>query len=157
MLGKKFGLAIVAFGVLTGAAQACYKPVNDRGLAQEALVLVNAERRAMGLHDLTYDSTLGEVADRQSCWMADSRQMSHKGPKGGDVGRRAKKAGYKYRHVSENVAMGFNTAAAVVKAWMNSPGHRRNILNTQPTEAAVSARADADGKVYWTLFFGKPK
>lgn len=154
---NKLAMGVLALGIFSGAAHACSIPANDRALAQEALALVNAERRAMGLRDLAYDSTLGDVANRQSCWMADSRQMSHKGPMGGDVGRRAKKAGYKYRHVSENVAMGFDTASAVVKAWMNSPGHRRNILNTQPTEAAVSARVGADGKVYWTLFFGKPK
>src|SRR5262249_52419968 len=64
--------------------------------------------------------------------------------------------GYNFRYLGENIAYGFGTAQGVMTAWMNSPGHRANILDPNYTEIGIAVAYAADGMPYLTQFFGSP-
>ena len=120
---------------------------------KEVVRLVNVERRANGLPDLTYDWQLSRVARYKSQDMKDNGYFSHTSPTYGSPFQMMKSFGITYRSAGENIAKGQATPEAVVKAWMNSPGHRANILNSSFTHIGVGYVSD--GK-YWTqMFIGK--
>ncbi len=123
--------------------------------AQEVVNLVNAERAEAGCGALKIDDKLMAAAQAHSQDQADHRKMTHDGSDGSDVGERLDRAGYAWRAYGENVAWNQQTPAAVMDAWMNSPGHRANILNCSFTEIGVGV-ANSDGP-YWTQDFGTPR
>ena len=117
---------------------------------REVVRLVNVERTKRGLSELTYDWELSRVARIKSQDMHDNRYFSHTSPTYGSPFDMMKSFGIKYRSAGENIARGQATPAAVVNAWMNSSGHRANILNSSFTHIGVGYVAD--GK-YWTQMF----
>ena len=120
---------------------------------KEVIALVNKERRLAGLKDLTYDWQLSRVARYKSEDMRDKGYFSHTSPTYGSPFQMMKSFGISYRSAGENIAKGQKTPAEVVNAWMNSSGHRANILNSSFTHIGVGYVAD--GK-YWTqMFIGK--
>lgn len=120
---------------------------------REVVRLVNAERTKAGLKPLTQDWELSRVARIKSQDMKDNRYFSHTSPTYGSPFQMMKSFGIKYRSAGENIARGQATPQAVVNAWMNSSGHRANILNSAFTHIGVGYVAD--GK-YWTqMFIGK--
>ncbi|WP_091274562.1 CAP domain-containing protein [Micromonospora haikouensis] len=123
--------------------------------AQEVVNLVNAERAKAGCGALKIDDKLMAAAQAHSQDQADHRKMTHDGSDGSDVGERLDRAGYAWRAYGENVAWNQQTPAAVMDAWMNSPGHRANILNCSFTEIGVGV-ANSNGP-YWTQDFGTPR
>ena len=129
--------------------------VDSEALAYEKEVvrLVNIERRANGLSDLTYDWQLSRVARYKSEDMKNNNYFSHTSPTYGSPFQMMKSFGISYRSAGENIAKGQKTPAEVVNAWMNSSGHRANILNSSFTHIGVGYVSD--GK-YWTqMFIGK--
>jgi hypothetical protein len=72
------------------------------------------------------------------------------------LGARADVVGYAYLYLGENIAYGYSTAQAVMDAWMNSPGHRANILNPNFTQIGIAIAYAPDGTPYMTQFFGSP-
>lgn len=119
----------------------------------EVVRLVNVERAANGLKPLTQDWELSRVARYKSRDMKDNQYFSHTSPVYGSPFQMMKSFGINYRTAGENIARGQATPGAVVKAWMNSSGHRANILNVSFTHIGVGYVAD--GK-YWTqMFIGK--
>ena len=129
-------------------------------LINQVLKLTNAERTQAGLQPLKLNSPLINAAQDHSDDMAEDDFFSHTGVDGSSVGDRVQESGYQYSTVGENIAAGQRTAAEVVEAWMNSPGHRANILNPDFTEIGVGyAFLETDtGSVnynhYWTQVFG---
>ncbi|MFF5179741.1 CAP domain-containing protein [Micromonospora sp. NPDC000316] len=119
------------------------------------LELVNARRSEAGCAPVHSDPELTTAAQRHSQDQADHRSMSHTGSDGSDVGQRLDRAGYAWRTYGENVAYNQPTPEAVMDAWMNSPGHRANILNCAFTEIGVG-RADTGDGPYWTQNFAAP-
>lgn len=120
---------------------------------QEVIRLVNEIRVENGLRELTYDWELARVARYKSQDMKDNKYFSHTSPVYGSPFQMMKSFGIKYRSAGENIAKGYATPQAVVDGWMNSPGHRANILNSSFTHIGVGYVAD--GK-YWTqMFIGK--
>lgn len=120
---------------------------------QEVIRLVNEERTRNGLKALTYDWQLGRVARYKSQDMRDNRYFSHTSPVYGSPFQMMKDFGITYRSAGENIAKGQRTPEAVVSAWMNSSGHRANILNSSFTHIGVGYVADGH---YWTqMFIGK--
>ncbi|MEW2474044.1 CAP domain-containing protein [Micromonospora gifhornensis] len=132
-------------------------PSNPAGASQAAQVvdLVNAERAKAGCGALTVDEKLTTAAQRHSQDQADNRNMSHTGSDGSDPGERIDRVGYAWRTYGENVAWNQQSPAAVMDAWMNSPGHRANILNCAFTEIGVGV-ASSNGP-YWTQVFAAPR
>ncbi|SCG57707.1 CAP domain-containing protein [Micromonospora halophytica] len=123
--------------------------------AQQVVDLVNAERAKAGCGKLGIDDKLMTAAQRHSQDQADHQKMSHTGSDGSDAGDRIDRVGYAWRTYGENVAWNQKTPAAVMDAWMNSPGHRANILNCAFTEIGVGV-ASSNGP-YWTQVFAAPR
>ncbi|WCN82777.1 CAP domain-containing protein [Micromonospora sp. LH3U1] len=123
--------------------------------AREVVNLVNAERAKAGCKALGIDDKLMTAAQRHSQDQADHQNMSHTGSDGSNSGVRLDRVGYAWRTYGENVAWNQKTPAAVMDAWMNSSGHRANILNCAFTEIGVGI-ASSNGP-YWTQVFAAPR
>jgi len=116
----------------------------------EVVRLVNIERKKQGLSELKHNWQLGRVARYKSEDMRDRGYFSHTSPTYGTPFQMIKSFGISYRTAGENIAKGQQTPEAVVKAWMNSSGHRKNILNPSFTEIGVGYARDGS---YWTQMF----
>jgi len=117
---------------------------------KEVVRLVNEERTKNGLKPLTYDWELGRVARIKSQDMRDNKYFSHTSPTYGSPFQMMKSFGIRYRSAGENIARGQRTPKAVVDAWMNSSGHRANILNSSFTHIGVGYVSNGN---YWTQMF----
>ncbi|MFD8976592.1 CAP domain-containing protein [Streptomyces sp. NPDC059593] len=124
------------------------------GEAEEVVRLVNVERAAAGCKALTVDADLTEAAQDYTDDMAATGNFSHTGTDGSQPQDRIEAAGYTWSRSGENIAKGQADAAAVMDAWMHSPGHRANILNCGFTEIGVGV--STDGGPWWTQDFGTP-
>ncbi|MFE6222833.1 CAP domain-containing protein [Streptomyces sp. NPDC057854] len=120
--------------------------------ADQVLSLVNAERAKAGCGPLTANATLARAAQGHSADMAARDFFDHTNPDGDGPGERVTAAGYPWSTYGENIAKGQTTAEQVMEAWMNSPGHRANILNCDFKELGVGVHTD--GGPYWTQVFG---
>ena len=128
-------------------------PQVDRSVtAYEAEVvrLVNEIRQQNGLRPLTANWELSRVARYKSQDMVDNRYFSHTSPTYGTPFQMIKAFGISYRTAGENIAYGYATPQAVVDGWMNSSGHRANILNASYTQIGVGYVAQGN---YWTQMF----
>lgn len=121
-----------------------------RAYEREVIRLVNAERTQRGLVPLTENWELSRVARWKSQDMKDARYFSHTSPTYGTPFQMIRAFGLSYRSAGENIAMGYATPAAVVEGWMNSAGHRANILNASYTQIGVGYVASGH---YWTQMF----
>ncbi|MFJ8237455.1 SafA/ExsA family spore coat assembly protein [Ureibacillus sp. NPDC094379] len=121
-----------------------------QAIEQEVIRLVNVERANAGLPALKSDWELARVAEHKSQDMADKNYFSHTSPTYGSPFNMMKNYGINYRSAGENIAQGQRSAAQVVDAWMNSEGHRANILNKNYTHIGVGYVADGH---YWTQMF----
>ncbi|MEU2986528.1 CAP domain-containing protein [Micromonospora aurantiaca] len=121
---------------------------------QKVVTIVNQERAKAGCKALTVNAKLNLAAQRHSQDQADHQKMDHTGSDGSQPWDRVKAAGYSYRMVGENVAWNYQTPAAVMEGWMNSEGHRKNILNCSYTQIGVGV-ARSNGP-YWTQVFATP-
>ncbi|MBQ8528827.1 MAG: LysM peptidoglycan-binding domain-containing protein [Clostridia bacterium] len=117
---------------------------------REVVRLVNAERAKAGLSPLEYDWELARVARYKSEDMQRLGYFSHTSPTYGSPFQMMKSFGISYRSAGENIARGYSTPAAVVEGWMNSPGHRANILSSSFTRIGVGYVKDGH---YWTQMF----
>ncbi len=116
----------------------------------EVVRLVNIERQKNGLSPLTQDWQLSRVARYKSEDMKNKGYFSHTSPTYGSPFEMMKNFGISYRSAGENIAKGYATPEAVVKGWMNSPGHRANILNKSFTHIGVGY---VENGSYWTQMF----
>ena len=133
------------------------KPSTDfSSYQQQVLDLVNAERTKRGISALTLDSNLSNVATKKSQDMVNKNYFDHTSPTYGSPFDMMKQFGISYRTAGENIAKGQKTPQEVVTAWMNSEGHRKNILNPNFTNLGVGIAKDSKGTTYWTqMFIGK--
>lgn len=119
----------------------------------EVVRLVNIERQKQGLAPFKVSSELSNVARVKSQDMAQNNYFSHTSPKYGSPFDMMRSFGIKYTTAGENIAKGYLTAQSVVNGWMNSSGHRANILNPSFNTIGVGAATDARGHIYWTQMF----
>ena len=122
-------------------------------LAKEVVTLVNQERAKVGLAPLKDNWQLARVARYKSEDMRDKNYFSHTSPTYGSPFDMMKNFGIKYMAAGENIAMGQQTAASVMNSWMNSPGHKANILGKNFTEIGVGVAKSKSGSLYWTQMF----
>ncbi|RIB02374.1 CAP domain-containing protein [Gigaspora rosea] len=115
---------------------------------QKMLDLVNTERRKAGVSPITLNSDLCSVAQDHSDFMSKNNILTHDDP-AGSLGNRFTQHGYSFSNAGENVAEGFKDEVSVMKGWMNSPGHRANILSSKFKEGGFAQ----SGK-FWTQDFG---
>jgi uncharacterized protein YkwD len=116
------------------------------------LALVNEARVDAGCGALTADPALAAVARAHSADMRDRDYFSHTSPEGLSPFDRAERAGIDYSR-AENIAFGQADATAVMEAWLESPGHRANILDCELTKLGVGV-AEGPGGPWWTQLFG---
>ena len=116
----------------------------------EVIRLVNEIRVKNGLKALTSDWELSRVARYKSQDMKDNNYFSHTSPVYGSPFNMIKNFGISYKSAAENIAKGQKNPQTVVNAWMNSAGHRANILNSTYTKIGVGYVADGN---YWTQMF----
>ncbi len=129
------------------------KPPN---IADVAAVLKahNREREKMNLPPLTIDPKLEAAALVQARDMAEHEKMTHDGSDGSTAAQRIERQKYHFRAAGENVAAGQPTVASVMKSWLDSPPHKKNIL-ADFTELGVACVKGEDGRPYWCVDFGK--
>lgn len=120
----------------------------------EVIDLTNRERARAGLPPLSRDPRLAAAAQAHSADMVARDFYSHTAPDGGGPRDRAAAAGSALRTVGENIACGQRSAAEVVQGWMNSPGHRANILQAGFTRIGVGFAGGGRAGTYWTQLFG---
>jgi uncharacterized YkwD family protein/spore coat assembly protein SafA len=122
----------------------------------EVIRLVNVERANRGLQTLKTNWQLSRVARYKSQDMVNKGYFSHTSPTYGSPFTMMQNFGLKFSAAGENIAMGQRTPAEVMKSWMNSPGHRANILSPTYWEIGVGMAKDKNGSLYWTQMFIKP-
>ena len=136
--------------------------MNASEFEDKVLRLVNQERAKVGLSPLKMNAKLVTAAGKHSENMAKEDFFAHQDKQGNNIGDRAKKVGYGFSKLGENIAAGQTTPEAVVAAWMNSSGHRRNILNPDYSDIGIGYEylGNDTGKInynhYWTQVFGTP-
>lgn len=123
---------------------------------KEVIRLVNIERNKVGARNLILDTELHDIATKKCQDMVNRGYFDHNSPTYGSPFDMLKKFGVTYKSAGENIAMGQKTPKEVVVAWMNSKGHRENILNPSFTNIGVGTAKDNDSSLYWTqLFIGR--
>jgi len=125
----------------------------------QLLKLTNLERQKRGIAPLTLSSQLSKAAQLHAIDMAKNNYFSHTGRNGSSISDRAKANGYKYSRLGENIAAGRSTADGTIKQWMNSAGHRANILNPKFTEIGFGYAniPNSNYQHYWVQVFGTPR
>ncbi|QJS13455.1 sigma-70 family RNA polymerase sigma factor [Streptomyces argyrophyllae] len=123
------------------------------GTVAQVVALVKKERAAAGCGPVTEDPQLDKAAQGHSDDMAARGFFDHTDPDGAGPGERITAAGYRWSTYGENIAKGQQTPQAVMDSWMNSPGHRANILNCAFKNIGVGVH-DGPGGPWWTQAFG---
>lgn len=121
--------------------------------ASEVADIVNQERTSQDLSPLSYDSQLAELAQKKAEDMAENGYFSHQSPTYGSAFDMMNEAGISYRSAGENIARGQRTPEAVMDSWMNSSGHRANILSSSYSSVGVGYAEDENGTAYWVQMF----
>lgn len=125
----------------------------DHAFEQRVLELINVERAKAGLKPVRYSGTLDNAAEKHADHMAIVGKMAHDGIGDGDPGERIRAEGFR-KAWGENVATGQTSPEQVVREWMASPGHRRNILDPNYQQMGVAYVTAANGRSYWAQEFG---
>ena len=131
-------------------------PAPLASLEQEVFKLVNAERAKAGLQAFTYNWEVARCARMKCEDMIKNNYFSHTSPAYGSPFNMMENFGIRFSAAAENIAYGQRTPAEVMNGWMNSPGHRANILSKTVTQIGVGAAKAANGTLYWTQMFIKP-
>ena len=124
--------------------------------AEAVLKLVNQERSKAGLQPLTLTKKLTDIAYTKAKDMADKNYFSHQSPTYGSPFDMLKQFGVSYSYAGENIAAGQKTAEEVMNSWMNSSGHKANILNKNYTEIGVGFYRGGQYGTEWVQLFIKP-
>lgn len=159
---KKIVFAALAAAAFTGAAGAVHldRPVQgsssvsagiqSSSAASEVVRLTNSARSQNSYAALVEDGALSEAAAVRAREIA--RSFSHTRPSGASFSSALSESGVSYLRAGENIASGQKSASEVVNAWMNSPGHRANILNSSYSRIG-SASVNINGTLYWVQLF----
>lgn len=134
----------------SGSTSANTQNADKKSFEEQVAALVNEQRAANGLQPLTLSTALSNAARTKSQDMHDNHYFAHESPTYGSPFDMLKSFGISYRAAGENIAMGYATPESVMNAWMNSSGHRANILNASYTQIGVGYVADGN---YWTQEF----
>jgi uncharacterized protein YkwD len=132
-------------------------PASNAALETAVLQLVNTERTKAGCAAVAPNDQLTAAARGHSADMAARNYFSHTTPEGVDFISRITVTGYRWSAAGENIAKGQRTPADVMASWMNSPGHKANIVNCAFKDLGVGAAADASGSLLWTQDFASPR
>jgi uncharacterized YkwD family protein/spore coat assembly protein SafA len=124
-----------------------------KSVENQVIQLTNQQRAKYGLKPLTANWELSRVARYKATDMRDKNYFSHTSPTYGSPFTMMKNFGISYRAAAENIAAGQTTPQEVVTAWMNSAGHRANILNGTYTQIGVGYTQGGSQRYYWVQMF----
>lgn len=152
--------------LLMMVAITCAAPARAHDLAQDLLAAVNGVRQSHGLRALAPSAALRRAAQALANDLAARGALEHQNARGDDLETRLSAVGYAYASAAENLAAGQTAPAAVVDDWMQSPGHQRNLLLADVSEAGIAvvrlpfARTGPRPNVrpiYWVLIVAEPR
>jgi len=118
--------------------------------------LVNSERSKAGLSPLKLSVSLDKMASAKAADMRDNNYFDHTSPTYGSPFNMMTQFGVSYSYAGENIAAGQQSPTEVMNAWMNSSGHRANILNPNYTEIGVGIASGGSYRTYWVQEFIRP-
>jgi uncharacterized protein YkwD len=127
--------------------------VTTATMESDVVTLTNQQRAQNGCAPVTVDSRITTAARAHSAWMAGTGSFSHVGNGGSTFDARIRAAGYATPR-SENIAWGYRSGAEVMDGWMNSAGHRANILDCSAKTVGVGIAYASNGNPYFTEDFG---
>ncbi|MFN3431454.1 MAG: CAP domain-containing protein [Candidatus Sericytochromatia bacterium] len=122
-------------------------------MVQQVFTLVNQERAKVGAKPLVLSDAINKCAQFRSQDMATRNYFSHTDPDGNSPFYWLKQYGISYTTAGENIAMGQTSAASVMSGWMNSSGHKANILKTSYGKIGIGVAKNSAGRLYWTQLF----
>ncbi|MAT06450.1 MAG: hypothetical protein CL424_15535 [Acidimicrobiaceae bacterium] len=125
--------------------------------AAEVVERTNAVRAQHGLAPLQIHPQMMQAAQAHSNDQAAVNRMSHTGSNGSTMAVRVDATGYAWSRIAENVAAGQGTAQLVTDAWLDSPGHRANMLNADLVHVGVAVTTSPSGTPYWTMVLATPR
>jgi uncharacterized YkwD family protein/spore coat assembly protein SafA len=131
-------------------------PSSVKAFEDEVVRLVNVERSKNGLQALKINWELSRVARYKSQDMVNKNYFSHTSPTYGSPFTMMENFGIRFSSAGENIAYGQRTPVEVMNGWMNSPGHKANILSPSYTQIGVGLAKTQSGVSYWTQMFIKP-
>lgn len=131
-------------------------PAANEKIMDEIIVLINKERAKVGAPALKVHEGVEDIALIKSKDMVDNNYFAHESPTLGLYSDLLKKAGISYRAAGENLVAGYTTAESAVNAWMNSPGHKQNLLNPVYTHTGVGTYTGGAYRMYHTQIFITP-
>lgn len=161
-LGNRLGsfgvTALIGVFSVGGMLQQCEPTapppiVQVEGVQTAVVDAVNRHRASAGVASIVVDSRLTGAAQSHANDMAARGVMTHTGSDGSNAGQRITAYGYGWSMWAENVAGGQKTPDEVMTAWMNSDGHRRNILDGRLVNIGVAAATGSNGVTYWAMVF----
>jgi uncharacterized protein YkwD len=152
MNASRVEICVVTIALLTSCGRAD-EPVDS--VLDALLAAHNHERELAHVAPLKLSRTLCQSAADHASDMAKHHKLDHKGSDGSTVADRAKRKGYAFVRVGENIAKGQKSVEQVMDTWMKSPGHRANIL-ADYTEMGAAQAEDDNGDLYWCVNFGIP-
>jgi len=152
--GTSTGQSSASDNIAQGNASAIAGSVDNK--VHEVLKIVNEERAKQGLKALTLSIKLTDIATEKARDMADNNYFSHTSPTYGTPFQMLQHFGVTYKTAGENIAAGQRSASEVMNSWLNSSGHRANILNSSYTEIGIGYFAGGNYGTEWVqLFIGK--
>ncbi len=142
----------------TAETNECFVPAEAEQFGARIVELVNEERSQQGLPPVAGNATLARIAGDYACQMIENDFFDHTNPiTGSTIGSRALQYAYYFTKVGENLAGGFTTPEETMSQWMDSPGHRANILDEDFTELGAAVRTGGYYRWYWVQEFGLPR
>jgi uncharacterized protein YkwD len=128
--------------------------LTQKSVSQEILKLTNAERAKVGLKPLKLQAQLSQAAQQHAVNMVRTGIFEHV-IQGIGPAARVTATGYRWRAVAENIAYGQTSASRVMQTWIQSPGHKANILGNGYTDLGIGLALNASGRPYWVQVFGR--
>lgn len=154
-IGRRFApIAALCAALALAACQTGGSGSLGGGASASGVAYLTEIRTSHGLPPLAYDAKLEKAALQQAAYMARSGRMEHTTGWGKDFARRMKKNGVD-APAAENIAQGRMDMEKLFSMWMNSSGHRKNMLDPRFNRFGLAYAGEADGRKYWALIVGK--
>lgn len=140
----------------TGAQAACKVPDGASSMQAELLANLNAERAARNLPPLKLDPALDTAAQKHACDNAKRMTTSHVSGDGSQLQHRLRRVGYDYATAAENTGRGFASGKRAIQWWMDSPGHKKNILmkGVDDIGIGIAMSSAPDSRLHWIMVVG---
>jgi len=155
-LSRRLAIQLLTAGVMS-AGIVPRRPGDEQSLERRVWEAINRERRREGARELAWDQALATEARRHSTRMAEAGFFSHHDPERGDLAPRLDADGIPWRDCAENIILfkqgDEDPVEVAVKAWMASPGHRKNLLNPVYTLSGVGIAVGRDNRLWMTQDF----